>query len=115
METVFESAIAEEARTESSLQMSGAIQLVDGWQVVNRRAEGRASVSAPSGVQGEENIPVSLDREDWLFGRRSIAKNIKEKTKWFRTRTNLGLNLEWNIKMIWAKDNNRQFLSVPKA
>ena len=97
LEALVQCCIGEEERTTQALELSGAIQTIDG----------RPTVVADAGALGE--------KEDWLLGRRLVAKNVKDKSKWFRTRLSLSKNADWNVKTIWQKDTNKQFLTIPKA
>jgi len=95
---VVATADAEEKRCENALELSGAIQMIDGRRVITAGAGGDAS-----------------QLEDWYLGRRKIALNVKKKSKWFTARISLAINAEWNVNVIWQKDNTKQFLAVPKG
>lgn len=95
LEEVVRCATEEEDRTEEQLFASGSLVMIDGRKEVN--------------VSGAD------ERDDWLLGRRLVARNVKEKAKWFRTRINFSKSAEWNVRTVWQKDNAKQFLAIPKA
>ena len=97
LEELVKTATVEEERTEAALFASNAVTIIDGQK--------RVALSS--------NYDNS--KEDWLLGRRQVAKNCKEKCRWFRTRINFSKNAEWNVKTIWQKDIAKQFLSVPQV
>lgn len=96
---VVATADGEEKRCETALELSGAIQMIDGRRVITADTSG--------------NDANQL--EDWYLGRRKIALNVKKKAKWFTARISLAINADWNVNVIWQKDNTKQFLAVPKG
>ena len=98
LDELVKTASGEEERTETALELSGAIQVIDG----------RKQVTVGEGAAGP--------KEDWLLGRRMVAKNCKEKARWFRARINFAKDAKsWNVVAIWQTDKNKQFLAIPKA
>lgn len=96
---VVATADGEEKRCETALELSGAIQMIDGRRVITADTSGSDANQL----------------EDWYLGRRKIALNVKKKSKWFTARISLAINADWNVNVIWQKDNTKQFLAVPKG